>query len=122
MPKGTQLRPKDLQKLSAISGVSADSLEKLNALNLISVPSARDTIIYHYYRLLKKRRKYTTSQITDAIMKEFGISRSQCGNIFYQKKELHYYCDKCFKRVSKTMYENNDGLCKRCVATTIELE
>ncbi len=65
-----RLREKDIEKLSAITGVSVYDIEKLSAVGVIDHSGAVDLLIASDWKRLKGR--YTTWQLTKAMMEEYS--------------------------------------------------
>lgn len=121
MISSVKLRPKDINKLSGILSMSTEQIERLNIMGLLNTTQVRDILVSYDWKKLKQSRKYKPSQIFEALQREYGISRNTCYSICYRKKEAAYYCQQCFKKISKNIFLRNDGQCDSCVSKSIEL-
>ncbi|NDV64018.1 hypothetical protein [Bacteroides sp. 224] len=116
-----RLREKDINKLSSILNFSTETLQELEAKNLLDDTEARNLLILNDWRALKKNKKYTTTQIVEALVNEYQVSKTKVETVIYAKKKSQYWCKKCQKRIPKSEYNKNDGVCNRCVALSIKL-
>ena len=117
MPRNIRL--KDLNKLSGITGVPVKDLDHLGGLGLINTTALRDLMVISDWKRLKAKQKYRSSQIIDALTKEYDISKSVCYNICYNKKERNHYCDCCGSRILRKVHKRNGGMCDKCISIQI---
>lgn len=116
-----KLRDKDIEKLSAITKLPSSSLALLSSMGLLDSANTTNLLILHDWKTLKKTKKYTVKQIIQALMEEYGASRSKVQSAIYLKKQKMYYCGTCGKRISKGEHLRNEGICDLCVSKTIQL-
>lgn len=116
-----RLREKDVNKLSTILQYPTEALQELAAKNLLDDTEVRNLLILSDWRQLKRSKKYTTSQITDALINEYQVSKSKVESIIYSKKKSQYWCKECEKRIPKSEHLRNNGICDKCVALSIKL-
>lgn len=116
-----RLREKDINKLSAITQIPGQSLELLSSMKLLDVPTSTDLLILNDWKALKKTKQYTTSQIIQALISEYNVSKSKVQSAIYKKKTMVHYCDECGKRIPKSEHVRNNGKCDLCVAKSIRL-
>jgi formylmethanofuran dehydrogenase subunit E len=121
MPPKIRLREKDVNKLSTILRYPAETLQELAAKNLLDDTEARNLLILTDWRMLKKNKEYTTIQIVEALVNEYQVSKTKVETVIYAKKKSQYWCKECGKRIPKSEYRKNDGICDRCVALSIKL-
>ena len=116
-----RLREKDINKLSSVLNLSVETLQELGAKNLLDDTEARNLLILSDWKRLKRGNKHTTSQIVEALINEYQVSKSKVENIIYAKKKSQYWCKQCGKRILKSEYQRNNGICDRCVTLSIKL-
>lgn len=117
-----RLRPKDIERLSHLTGIAESDLQKLVSMNLIAHGYAIDQLIRYSYKQLKAAKRYTPAQMTEALMREYGASKSKVQNAMYGKKAKLHYCTECMKRISALMYKRNGGLCDSCLSKRITID
>lgn len=120
IPKA-KLRDKDINKLSGVLQCSTEIIQKLESMNMLDTIEARNALILADWRVLKRDKKYRTFQIVEALANEYQVSKSKVEYIIYSKKESQYWCNKCQKRISKSEYQRNSGICDKCIIQSIEL-
>jgi hypothetical protein len=121
MANKIRLREKDIQKISVLLKLPIDILQELNAKKLLDDTEVRDLLILSDWKKIRKRKNFTASQITEALMNEYQVSKSKIENIIYIKKKAQHYCTQCQKRIPKSEYKRNNGFCDRCIALSIKL-
>jgi formylmethanofuran dehydrogenase subunit E len=121
MPHAIRLREKDINKLATVLQYPAEMLQELAAKNLLDDTEVRNLLILSDWRQLKKSKKYTTAQIVEALINEYQVSKSKVEFIIYAKKKSQYWCKECEKRIPRSEYQRNGGICDRCVALSIKL-
>lgn len=117
-----RLRPKDIERLSNLTGVSEADLTKLESMNLLAHNYAVDRLIQYSYRKLKAKKIYTPHQMTEALMREYGASKTKVQNAMYGKKSLEHYCSECMRKISVRVWKRNNGMCDSCVAKNIQID
>lgn len=117
-----RLRQKDIERLSHLTGIAESDLQKLVSMNLIAHGYAIDQLIRYSYKQLKAKKCYTPAQMTEALMREYGASRSKVQNAMYGKKAKVHYCSECMKRISALMFKRNEGLCDSCLSKRIIID
>lgn len=120
IPKA-KLRDKDINKLSSVLQYPSEMVQKLESMNLLDTTEARNFLILADWKALKRERKYKTFQIIEALVNEYQVSKSKVEFIIYAKKKSQYWCEKCQKRVSKSEFIRNNGVCDKCLIQSIEL-
>lgn len=116
-----KLREKDLQKLSEILQIPYISLEKMSSMNLINDGLAVDQLILHDWRALKRSKKYSTKQVMTALVNEYQVSKSKIESAVYSKRKRIFSCTQCGRRISKSEFIRNEGLCDMCISQSIKL-
>lgn len=116
-----KLREKDLEKLSDILQIPYAATEKMSSMNLINDGLAIDLLIIHDWKTLKRSKKYSVKQILPAIMNEYQVSKSKVEAAIYGKRKRVYSCSQCGRRISKSEFARNEGLCDMCISQTIKL-
>lgn len=72
-----RLRQKDIERLAIITDGSVDYLTKLVSMSLIDHSYAVDQLIKYSYKKLKSEKRYTPAQMIEALMREYGASKSK---------------------------------------------
>lgn len=116
-----RIRDKELEKLSALSGVPLSEIHKLHALGVFDSGAVFARLMAADYKRIKKCRRYTVCQIVAAIAKEYQVSEGTVRNAIYEKKKREFICIKCGKVVKKTELNRNGGICDECVVKGIEV-
>lgn len=117
-----RLRPKDIERLAIITDGSVDYLTKLASMSLIDHSYAVDQLIKYSYKKLKSEKRYTPAQMIEALMREYGASKSKVQNAIYNKRSSEHYCSECMKKIPVSEYKRNDGLCDSCFAKHIQID
>lgn len=78
-----RLRQKEIDKLSIITQLPQHDIEKMLAMGLVNEPIAIDLLVVYDWKRLKKEKKYTVKQITQALMNEYDISRTKVQSAAY---------------------------------------
>lgn len=117
-----RLRQKDIERLAIITGGPVDYLTKLVSMSLIDHSYAIDQLIKYSYKKLKSEKRYTPVQMIEALMREYGASKSKVQNAIYNKRSSEHYCSECMKKISVSEYKRNDGLCDSCFAKHIQID
>lgn len=117
-----RLRQKDIERLAIITDGSVDYLTKLVSMGLIDHNYAIDQLIKYSYKKLKATRRYTPAQMIEALMREYGASKSKVQNAIYNKRASEHYCSECMKKIPASMSRRNDGLCDSCLAKQIQID
>lgn len=74
------LRDKEINKLAAILKLPEDQLERLHSMRLLEEGKAIDILVKFEFTRLKRTGLYNVKQITEALMKEYDISRGKFKN------------------------------------------
>lgn len=117
-----RLRQKDIERLAIITDGSVDYLTKLVSMSLIDHSYAVDQLIKYSYKKLKSEKRYIPAQMIEALMREYGASKSKVQNAIYNKRSSEHYCSECMKKISVSEYKRNDGLCDSCFAKHIQID
>ena len=116
-----QLQEKELLKLAEVTGVPYQNIEKLYAMRIINEALAFDFIIRSDFDKIKKTGKYRSGQIVCRLSQAYCVSENKVRSAVYRKQNRYYYCTKCRKRIPKSMFKRNEGLCDTCKASSIVL-
>lgn len=116
-----ELKDDEIKKVAEITGVSYYDIQKLYTMGLLHESNTLDYIVKHDFESIRKMGKYRTSQIVQRICMKYHISKYKVLNAIYKKRNSLYYCTQCDKKIPKSEYVRNDGLCDHCVATSIDL-
>jgi len=117
-----RLRQKDIERLAIITGGEVDYLTKLVSMGYIDHNRVLDGLIKHSYKKLKTAKCYTPGQIIEALMREYGASRSKVQSAIYNKRSNEHFCSECMKKISASVYKRNNGLCDSCFAKHIQID
>ena len=117
-----RLRQKDIERLAIITDGSVDYLTKLISKGYIDHSRVVDALIKHSYKKLKAEKRYTPAQMIEALMREYGASKSKVQNAIYNKRSSEHYCSECMRKIPATMYKRNNGLCDSCFAKHIQID
>lgn len=115
-----QLQQKEIEKLAAITGATAIQINKMIALDLLNSQRCLDALLVYDWRRLKQRGKYKVSQIIEALMERYKVSKWRVEKAIYYKKKKRKYCTECQKEISGREYGRGNGKCDSCVAKEIE--
>jgi len=110
-----RLRQKDIERLAIITDGSVDYLTKLVSMSL-------DLLIKYSYKKLKSEKRYTPGQMIEALMREYGASKSKVQNAIYNKRSSEHYCSECMRKIPAPVYKRNNGLCDSCFAKHIQID
>jgi hypothetical protein len=116
-----RLRDKDFDKLAGILQLPVEIIQKLDVMNLLDNLESRSLLILTDWRVLKRGKKYTTTQIVEALCSEYKTSKSTVEKIIYAKKKSQYWCKGCGKRISKGESFRNNSICDKCIAKSIKI-
>jgi transcription initiation factor IIE alpha subunit len=113
------LREKEINKLAAMLQLPEDQLERLHSMRLLDESKAIDILVRYEYARLKRTELYNVKQITEALMREYDISRGKVQNAIYNKRKGKYFCRICGRAISNHRHLNYDDVCKSCVTNSI---
>lgn len=114
------LRDKEINKLAAILKLPEEQLERLHSMRLLEEGKAIDILVKFEFTRLKRTGMYNVKQITEALMKEYDISRGKVQSAIYDKRKAKYYCSKCGRIISRHRHLNY-GVCESCAIESIEI-
>lgn len=116
-----ELKENDIQKLSEITEIPCHDIQKLYTMGLIHEANALNYLIKHDFDSIKKMGQYRTFHIVRRICNKYHVSKTKVHNAIYQKRSAYFYCGNCDKRIGKSEYVRNNGLCDDCVSMSIDL-
>lgn len=115
------LREKEIAKLAAIIDLPEEQLERLHSMRLLEESKAIDVLVKYEFARLKRTGLYNVKQITEALMREYDISRGKVQNAIYDKRKAKYYCRICGRSITRDRHLNHDDVCDSCVINSIEI-
>lgn len=116
-----QLGDKEIHKLSEITGVSHFDLQKLYTMGILHEAHTLEHLLRHEYAKLSRMGKYRPGHIITALSAKYDVSTNKVRSAIYHKRSRYYYCQQCSKRIVKSMFVRNDGLCDSCVIKSIDI-
>lgn len=116
-----QLGDREIHKLSEITGVSHFDLQKLYSMGILHEERTFEHLIKHDFTNLSKMGKYKPGQIMVALAHKYAVTMNKVRSSIYHKRSRYYYCEQCDKRITKTIFTRNNGLCEECVINSIEV-
>ena len=117
-----RLRENDINKLSYLTEISEHDLSKLAALDLINDTAVIDMLIRNDWKaIMRKKTKYTTKQVVQALAIEYDVTPSRVENAIYYKKQLLYSCKECGRTIPKPTAIANGDLCDKCFSRQIKV-
>lgn len=114
-----KLQETEIQKLSAITGLTPMQIQQLIAMELLNDRRAMDALILYDFKRIKRRKQYKVGEIILALMGKYKVSKSCVTRVIYAKKKKRYYCEKCSKEISHRELLRGKGKCSACVASEI---
>lgn len=115
-----QLQQKEIEKLATITNLSPLQVSKLIALGILNDNRCLDAILVYDWKRLKRRKQYKVSQIFEALMERYKVSKSRVERAVYYKQRKKKYCEKCQREISNREYNRGNGKCDRCVGIEID--
>lgn len=115
------LREKEIAKLAAIINLPEDQLERLHSMRLLEEGKAIDILVKYEFSRLKRTGLYNVKQITEALMREYDISRGKVQNAIYNKPRAKYFCRICGRKISRHRHLTYDNVCESCAIKSIEI-
>ena len=115
-----QLREKEIEKLSAITGIAPVQITKLISLGILDELRCMDVLLQYDFRRLKRRKQYRVSQIIEALMERYKVAKWRVERAIYHKAPKKHYCSSCQKEISGREYSRGHGKCDQCVAKGID--
>lgn len=115
------LREKEFAKLAAMLQIPEDQLRRLHSMRLLDESVAIDVLVKYEFRRLKKTGEYTTKQITEALVREYDISRGKVQNAIYNKRKSRYFCKTCGRSISQYKHLKYGDVCEQCAIESIKI-
>lgn len=115
-----QLGEKEIEKLSAITGITPVQVTKLIALGVLDESKCLDALLAYDFRRLKRRGIYKVAQIFEALMERYKVPKWRAEKAVYFKATKKKYCKSCQKEISGREYARGNGRCDQCVAKEID--
>lgn len=123
------LRPKDLEKASDLLGIDLAILDRLNAQRILNATYIRNLLIRADYERLTsglhwlehQDQKYNFPEVIRALSREYNISQASIRDILHGRNESLLFCNRCGKRIGKSVYNRTKGLCSNCFSDKMEL-
>src|SRR5574344_1790837 len=106
-------------------------IKKMNDLRLLNVDYIREILIRYDWTKLTKglntliggRKVYRFPEVMLALQREYRVTKTELQNILFGKSEGNEcFCKSCGVRISKAIYDINDGLCTDCYAEKITID
>lgn len=116
-----RLGEKEIHKLSEITGVSHFDLQKLYTMGVFNESRIFEHLLRYEYHKLTRMGRYRPQHIIMALSAKYDVTPNRVRSAIYHKNSRFYYCDRCSKRIVKSRYVRNNGLCDDCVAKSIEI-
>lgn len=115
-----RLQDKEIEKLSAITGIAPVHVAKLVAMGLLDESRCLDALLVYDFRRLKRRGLYKVAQICEALMERYKTPKWRVERAVYHKTVKKRYCNSCQKEISGREYSRGNGECDQCVAKRID--
>lgn len=123
------LRDIDVKKASAYFGISEAAISELNDRCLINVPYVREILIREDWKkltsglqyLVERNRAYSYPEITDAVCKQWQITKRQLQEIVKGRVPNMCFCPVCGIRVDPMASKRTNGICVNCFTESLNI-